>query len=85
MNLGSGTGIQIKELVDVIVNNLGFDIDVEWDTDKPAGDNKRILDMSRANRYGFQTEFSLEDGIKETIKWYKENREIIDRRHNAFR
>jgi len=85
LNLGSGTGITIKELVDVIVNNLDFSINVKWDIEKPAGDKKRILDMSRANSYGFNTKFSLEQGLKETIKWFKDNKDIIDRRHNAFK
>lgn len=85
LNLGSGTGITIRELVNVIVDNLGFKIDVKWDTDKPAGDGKRILDMSRAKSYGFEPKFTLEQGIKETIEWFRQNREIIDRRHNAFK
>ena len=84
INLGSGTGIAIKELVDIVVKNLDFSINVKWDEDKPSGDKKRILDMSRANSYGFTTKFSLEQGIQETIKWFKENKDIIDRRHNAF-
>jgi nucleoside-diphosphate-sugar epimerase len=45
----------------------------------------RILDMTRAKSYGFVPKYSLEEGVKETIKWFKENREIIDKRHNAFR
>jgi GDP-L-fucose synthase len=85
INLGSGTGITIKDLVDVITKNLDFKVNVTWDIDKPAGDKKRILDMTRANSFGFKTSFSLEDGIRETIKWFQDNKEIVDRRHNAFK
>lgn len=85
LNLGSGKGVKIRDLVEVIVDNLEFSIDVRWDTDKPSGDAKRILDMSRAKSYGFENQYSLEQGIKETVKWFKENKDIIDRRHNAFR
>lgn len=85
LNLGSGTGVTIKNLVDVIVSNLGFDINVNWDTTKPSGDRMRILDMSRAKSYGFEPRFSLEHGIKETIEWFRNNKDIIDKRHNAFR
>lgn len=85
LNLGSGKGISIKNLVDVIVKNIDKEVEVKWDTDKPAGDKMRILDMSRAESFGFTPKYSLEEGIKQTIKWFKENRDIIDRRHNAFR
>lgn len=85
LNLGSGSGVTIKNLVDVIVSNLGFDIKVNWDTTKPSGDKMRILDMSRAKSYGFEPKFTLEHGIRETIEWFRNNREIIDKRHNAFR
>ena len=54
INLGSGTGVSIKQIVDIIVDKCEHDIQVEWDTSKPAGDKKRILDMSRANSYGFK-------------------------------
>jgi len=85
LNLGSGTGVSIREIVEMVVEGCDFPIKVEWDTTKPAGDHKRILDMSRANSYGFETSVSLREGILETIRWFNENREIIDMRHNAFR
>ena len=43
INLGSGTGVSIKQIVDIIVDKCEHDIQVEWDTSKPAGDKKRIL------------------------------------------
>jgi len=85
LNLGSGTGISIRKLVEVIVANLNKDIEVKWDTTKPSGDKKRILDMSKAESYGFSTSISIEEGIRDTIKWFNDNRDIVDRRHNAFR
>jgi GDP-L-fucose synthase len=85
LNLGSGTGVSIKSLVDIIVDNVDKPVEVKWDTEKPSGDRMRILDMTRAKSYGFVPKYSLEEGVKETIKWFKENREIIDKRHNAFR
>jgi GDP-L-fucose synthase len=85
LNLGSGTGVSIKSLVDIIVDNVDKPVEVKWDTEKPSGDRMRILDMTRAKSCGFVPKYSLEEGVKETIKWFKENREIIDKRHNAFR
>ena len=85
VNLGSGEGVSIKEIVDIVVEKCSKDIEVVWDTTKPTGDKKRILDSTRAKKVGFETTISLSDGIEETIKWFEENRSMIDDRHNAFR
>ena len=85
VNLGSGDGVPIKTIVDLIVKHCGRPIDVKWDTTKPTGDSRRVFDMTRAHSHGFQPTVSIEEGIIDTIKWFKENRDIVDRRHNAFR
>jgi GDP-L-fucose synthase len=85
VNLGSGEGIAIKEIVDIVVEKCPKDLDVVWDTTKPTGDKRRILDSARAKEVGFETTISLSDGIEETIRWFEENRSMIDDRHNAFR
>ena len=85
VNLGSGEGITIKQIVDIVVEKCPKDIEVEWDISKPAGDKRRILDSTRAESVGFKTSISLEDGIQETIDWYEKNRSTIDDRHNAFK
>lgn len=84
INLGSGTGVTIKDIVEIIVNNLPNKPDVVWDTSKPAGDKKRLMSMERASGYGFKTTVSLEEGIKETMQWYAENKGEIDKRYNVF-
>jgi nucleoside-diphosphate-sugar epimerase len=55
-----------------------------WDTTKPKGDAKRLMDMTRASGYGFACEVNLDDGIAETIEWYKHNKAVADARYNAF-
>ena len=85
VNLGSGDGVSIKTIVDLVVKHCGKDIDVEWDTTKPTGDARRLFDMTLANSYGFEPTVSIETGIKDTIKWFEENKDIVDQRHNAFR
>ena len=85
VNLGSGTGVTIKQIVDIIVDNVNKNVSVEWDSTKPTGDKKRILDMSRAKSHGFETKISIEDGIRETINWFSENKEKIEQRYNVFR
>ncbi|OGW65851.1 MAG: hypothetical protein A3J72_06230, partial [Nitrospirae bacterium RIFCSPHIGHO2_02_FULL_40_19] len=85
INLGSGTGYTIKELVETIIQNIDARPEVRWDTTKPAGDKKRILDVRRAKELlGWEPQVTLQNGIKETIEWYKKNKEIINKRYNVF-
>ena len=86
INLGSGTGITIKELVENIVNNLPEkDLEIVWDNSKPTGDKIRLMDMKRANSIGFYSQTSIKDGIKETIDWYKNNLSYSDKKYNSFK
>lgn len=85
INLGSGTGVTIKEIADIVATNIpGGPIDIVWDITKPKGDAKRLMDMSRANTYGFVPQINIEDGIKETIDWYVNNHNQSENRYNAF-
>ena len=71
VNLGSGTGVTIKEVAEIIADYFGKGI--KWDTTKPMGDMKRLMSMDRAKSYGFNPTTTLEDGIIKSIKWYEEN------------
>ena len=82
INLGSGVGYSIKEIVDVIVHNLEKKPEVVWDTSKPAGDKKRLMDISKA--LGWEPEISITEGIKEVMEWYKENKDVVSKRYNVF-
>jgi GDP-L-fucose synthase len=84
MNLGSGIGYTIKEVVDLVVKYSGKDLEVKWLSDKPNGDQKRLFDMSTSKSYGWEIEIGLEDGIKKTTEWYLNNKEILDKRYNPF-
>jgi len=84
VNLGSGVGVTIREIVEVITSNMDPKPDVLWDTSKPSGDNKRLMDISRAKDLGFEPSVSLEEGIVEVIEWYKENKDTVDKRYNVF-
>jgi GDP-L-fucose synthase len=69
INLGSGDGVRIKDIASIVATHYGKEI--EYDTTKPNGDNKRLMDMTRANSYGFYPEVDLETGIKRVIKYYE--------------
>ena len=68
VNLGSGKEVTISD----IANTIGkyFDKEVKYDKSKPNGDMRRQMDTRRAESIGFKPEYTLEDGIKETIEWY---------------
>ena len=71
VNLGSGAGFSIKELVEVILKNVDKKPKITWDTEKPSGDKIRVLDVRLAKSLGYVPNISLEEGIKETIDWYR--------------
>jgi len=84
VNLGSGVGVSIKEIVRIMVDNMENKPELIWDTSKPAGDKKRLMDMARARSIGFKPEISIEDGIKEVMDWYQKNKDIVAKRYNVF-
>jgi len=84
INLGSGVGTSIKEIVEIITNNMKEKPKVVWDTSKPSGDKKRVMDVSRAKDIGFYPAISIEEGIQEVMNWYQKNKNIVDKRYNIF-
>ncbi len=75
VNLGSGYEISIKDLVELIAKLTGFKGKLVWDTTKPNGQPRRALNTDRAlELFGFKAGMAFEQGLKNTIEWYKENR-----------
>lgn len=71
VNIGSGFEISIKDLVERIVELTGFQGDIRWDTSKPDGQPRRMLDTSKAfEEFGFQAKTDFRTGLKNTIDWY---------------
>ena len=72
VNLGSGEEISIKSLVRKISNLTGFEGDINWDSSKPDGQPRRLLDTKKAKElFSFESKISLRKGLDLTIKWYK--------------
>lgn len=71
VNLGSGKEISIRELIELICRLMDFQGEIRWDSTKPDGQPRRMLDVSRAEReFGFRVKTDFEDGLKRTIAWY---------------
>ena len=72
VNLGTGNEISIAELVNLIANLTGFAGEIRWQADKPDGQPRRSLDVSRAReKFGFQARTPFAEGLKRTIDWYE--------------
>jgi GDP-L-fucose synthase len=75
VNLGAGFEITIKDLVELIARLVGFKGQIRWDPNKPDGQPRRCLDISRAERhFGFRATTSFEEGLRRTIEWYRRER-----------
>ncbi|MCY3832234.1 MAG: GDP-L-fucose synthase [Chloroflexi bacterium] len=76
VNLGSATEISIRDLVDIIADEVGYSGELRWDTSKPNGQPRRKLDVSRAEReFGFVSRTDFRAGLRETIRWYRSERQ----------
>ncbi|MDO8638265.1 MAG: NAD(P)-dependent oxidoreductase [Candidatus Daviesbacteria bacterium] len=86
VNLGSGSGVTIKEIAEVIAKSApNGPVKIVWDKSKPSGDAKRLMDIQRAKKLlGFEPKYSLEAGVKETIEWYIKNKDSLGKRYNVF-
>ncbi len=76
-NIGTGVDYSIKELAGIIAGIVGFDGKVKWDTAKPDGTQRKLLDSSRFSSLGWNPSISLEDGLTLTYKWFIENRNSV--------
>jgi GDP-L-fucose synthase len=76
VNLGAGFEISIKDLVKLIAKLTGFKGEIVWDSSKPDGQPRRMLDTSRAEKeFGFKAKVGFEEGLKKTIDWYLSTRQ----------
>jgi len=76
VNLGADQELPIRDLVEQIVEVVGFTGEIKWDTTKPDGQPRRGVDASRAaERFGFKAQVSFEEGLRRTVAWYLEHRD----------
>lgn len=70
INVGVGEDITIREVAEIIKKIVGYSGSIDWDTSKPDGTPRKLLDVSRINELGWFAEISLEQGISESYLWY---------------
>ena len=85
VNLGSGTGVTIKEIAENIRDIYDQSVPIGWDTSKPKGDAKRLMDTGRAESYGFKCSTTIGEGLRSTMDWFSKNRDLYKKRNNYFR
>lgn len=73
INIGTGEDLTIKELAEMIKKIVGFEGGIIWDTTKPDGTPRKLLDVSKIKKLGWEPRTSLEEGIRKTYQWYCSN------------
>ena len=73
LNIGTGEDISIKELAELIKKIVGYEGEIRFDTTKPDGTPRKLLDVSRLHSTGWKHRITLKEGIKQTYEWFKEN------------
>ncbi|NMH60183.1 GDP-L-fucose synthase [Alteromonas ponticola] len=75
INVGTGEDCSVKELVHTIAKVTGFDGEIIWDTSKPDGTPRKLMDVSRLSKLGWQYGIKLEDGLRSTYDWFLNNQQ----------
>ena len=73
INVGTGEDVTIKELAETIVDVVGYKNDYVWDTSKPNGTPRKVLNVDKIKSIGWEPKISLREGIESTYEWFKEN------------
>jgi len=73
INVGTGEDVTIKELAETVADVVGYDRDINWDTTKPNGTPRKVLNVDKIKALGWEPKIGLREGIETTYQWYKEN------------
>jgi GDP-L-fucose synthase len=77
INVGTGVDCTIRELTETIAKVTDFEGTLAWDTGKPDGTARKLMDVSRLKSLGWAASISLEDGLKDTYQWFLDNAESV--------
>jgi GDP-L-fucose synthase len=70
INVGCGNDLRIRELADMVRNVVGYSGDIAWDTSKPDGTPRKLLDVSKLAKLGWKARIGLEEGLRTTYDWW---------------
>jgi GDP-L-fucose synthase len=74
INVGTGEDMTIKYLAETIADVVGYNRDISWDTTKPNGTPRKVLNIDKIKALGWEPKIGLREGIEKTYQWYKECR-----------
>ncbi len=77
INVGTGTDVTITELAELVAKAVGYSGDIIWDTSKPDGTPRKLLDISKLKALGWSPQVDLADGITDTYEWFRENQQAL--------
>ena len=72
VNVGTGTDVSIAELAETVAKVVGYDGPIEWDTSKPDGTPRKLLDVTKLTDLGWTASIPLDEGIASTYQWFLE-------------
>ncbi|MDT8299156.1 MAG: GDP-L-fucose synthase [Spirochaetaceae bacterium] len=78
INIGTGEDVTIRHLAEMIADIIGYKGKVEWDTSKPNGTPRKVMDVSRIKELGWTASTGLEEGIRLVYEWYCQQKEMIE-------
>lgn len=76
INIGTGEDLSILELANMVGKCVGYEGKIIWDSSKPDGTHRKLLDVAKINSLGWNSKTSLSDGIKKTYDWYVKNKSL---------
>ncbi|MEZ0342889.1 GDP-L-fucose synthase family protein [Mycobacterium sp. pV006] len=77
VNVGTGEDHTIREIAEMVADAVGYTGETQWDTSKPDGTPRKLLDVSLLRSTGWQASISLRDGIRETVDWFRSHRSTL--------
>lgn len=80
VNIGTGTDVTIRELTEMVQRAVGWEGEVLWDSSKPDGTPRKLLDVSKLKALGWTAGMPLQRGVQETVDWFVANQKSIDLR-----
>ena len=81
LNVGTGEDVTIAELAETVASHSGFKGEIRWDSSKPDGTLRKVLDVTNIKKIGWAPEIPLKEGIASTIEWFKENENRLVKRY----